>query len=62
MNVRACVYGFFVVILCAERDRLKNKSNKQKKIIVSIHSIFHRDILKYNHLERVEYLNGTQVN
>ena len=21
MNVRACVYGFFVVILCAERDR-----------------------------------------
>ena len=27
MNVRACVYGFFVVILCAERDRgdrLKN--------------------------------------
>ena len=37
MNVRACVYGFFVVILCAERDRgdrLKNKSNKQKKIIV----------------------------
>ncbi len=45
MNVRACVYGFFVVILCAERDRLKNIN-----------------ILKYNHLERVEYLNRTQVN